>query len=84
MVMFARSLESDKFEILVEILDQLLTWMFFLNQVHYDYLINTLKFMKGLKKVDVQFKKHSDIFLEYQMIKVMNKIIRLLKESVMQ
>ena len=35
MVMFARSLESDKFEILVEILDQLLTWMFFLNQVHY-------------------------------------------------
>ena len=39
--------------------------------------------MKSFKKGDLQFKNHSHFFLEYQMIKLMNKI-RLLKKAVLQ
>ena len=35
--------------------------------------------MKSFKKGNLQFKKHSDSFFEYQMIKLMNKTIKLLK-----
>ena len=40
--------------------------------------------MKSLKKGNLQFKKHSEFSVEYQMIMLTNQIIRLLKEAVVQ
>ena len=88
MLMFVHSLKSGNFEKFVEIVAQFLPRMLSLNLTHYARWLpayihtlkklpdQTLKFIKSLKKGDFQFEKHREFFLEYQMIKHMNKIIR--------
>ena len=96
MLMFVRSLQNGNFEVFVEVLDQILPWIFSFNHTRYArwlpvYVQTRQKLTDQHPEVYEEFKKgrftvkkYSDIFLVYQMIKLMNKMIRLLKEAVVE